>query len=517
MTRRNFGKVAAVGLPTAASAATSVSTAQYDNTRDAINDTETVLTPTTVASPAFGLRGHWTLDGPIWGQVLYAPGVGGKNLAIVATSNNTIYALDTMSPGAPVWSTNFGASWTNAPWNSAIYGQAVGINATPVIDAVNGWVFLVTANATPTFTLRKLRLSDGVQLAHTDIVGLYPGTGAGTVGGIPDVTSGGNVVFTAIFQNQHVPLAISNGNVYVGFGSGREDRVWHGWMFAYDEATLSQQGVLLLTPNGDGGGVWESSGGPAIDGSGNLYFLTGNGDWNGTSNYSQSVIKTNSSLVITDWFTPSDWASTNAVDADVSSGRLMLIPGTHYLTWASKDGRVWVLDMVNLGHLQPANPVPQVFTSCSVTPSSSSGIYGGLFFRNVGYFPCASHVMSSYTYSGASYTTSPLAVTVSIFPQMMLTGSSNAGAAPIVWASTVSASAFSTPQVVTLRAFDAVTLVELWNSGSSIGNYAKFVAPTIADGIVLLPTNDGTVWEWGLSNNGGSKLSGKLAGKAKKY
>jgi hypothetical protein len=49
-----------------------------------------------------------------------------------------------------------------------------------------------------------------------------------------------------------------------------------------------------------------------------------------------------------------------------------------------------------------------------------------------------------------------------------------------------------------LRAFDAVTLVELWNNKGEKYRFNKFVPPTVATGRVFLPTASGEVLVYGL-------------------
>jgi len=75
----------------------------------------------------------------------------------------------------------------------------------------------------------------------------------------------------------------------------------------------------------------------------------------------------------------------------------------------------------------------------------------------------------------------------------------------IVWASYAStgdAESFVSPGI--LRAFDANDVTrELWNSQQNVardgaGNYAKFSAPTIANGHVYLPTFSSRVVVYGL-------------------
>jgi len=470
-----------------------VSTAQYDNTRDGVNANETVLNPANVSTVV--QLGAYVLDGPVYAQPLYVPALTinsrSYNVIYAVTMNNTLYALDADNPGAaPLWSVNFGSGWSTSS-SELFYSQTIGIVSTPVIDVSGGFIYLVSVNNTPTYTVRKINLLTGAQSASTAISATVSGTGSGSVAG--------SLSFDASLQTQRTPLTLSGSNIYFGFGSVEENtHTWHGWVFKYDTATLTQQAVLCLSPNGNGAGVWESGGGFAVDGSGNLYFATGNGDYDGSANFSQSVIKVNSSLVIEDWFTPSNNATTTSLDADLSSGRVMLIPGTSLLTIGSKDARVWVIDTTSMGHLQGSGTLPQVFTSASITVGPGSGIFGGLFFGSVGYFPVASNIMNAFAFSGSTFTTTPAASTSpSTYPQLTLTGSSNSGSNSIIWALAPIAGAFSAAQQVILHAFNPSTLAEYWNSGS-VGLYAKFAAPTVANGRVYVPTNSGKILAFGL-------------------
>jgi hypothetical protein len=61
-----------------------------------------------------------------------------------------------------------------------------------------------------------------------------------------------------------------------------------------------------------------------------LYFDTGNGDYDGSSNLVDSILKVNGpsagSFPLSDWFTPYNQAYMNTNDQDVSSGGVLLLP-----------------------------------------------------------------------------------------------------------------------------------------------------------------------------------------------
>jgi len=63
-----------------------------------------------------------------------------------------------------------------------------------------------------------------------------------------------------------------------------------GYCFAFDVATHKVSAMLAMTA-GEGAGVWMAGQGAAADAQGNLYVLTGNGDFDGTSQWGESFLK----------------------------------------------------------------------------------------------------------------------------------------------------------------------------------------------------------------------------------
>src|SRR5262249_23503007 len=115
---------------------------------------ETQLTPATVAGSRFGRLFERDVDGSPYAQILYVRDVqgtplGSKNLFLVATSTNKVYAFDAddHAPGGSV-----GLVWeaTLAPTRMLNRDEicretwgTVGITSTPVIDVVSQTVYAV--------------------------------------------------------------------------------------------------------------------------------------------------------------------------------------------------------------------------------------------------------------------------------------------------------------------------------------------------------------------------------------
>lgn len=470
-------------------------TEAYSNLRLQWNQAETVLNSSTVTG-RFGLRGSYAVSDWVYAHPLYAPAVtvsgSPHNLLTVADMSDNFYAFDADAVGSAfLWKTNVGTPITNT--DGRFYNLNMGCYATPAIDAANGWVFGVCLNSAGGnhFQLAKLNLSTGAVISSVTVAATYPGTGGG--GG--DCLSGGNVVLCYGPATIARPgLAIANGNVYISLGQA-DTAPYHGWVVGYSEASLTQIGAFLVTPNGNGGSIWQSGGAPAVDASGNLYITTGNGDFDGVNNFSMSVLKLSPTLALLDWYTPPNFAALNSADADVSSGP-PFIPATGFISFGVKDWNVYTVPSSCMGHLggtvggcpgAQLIPLPNQGTA-----GPNTGIFGRMFMNGVGYFPTAAGPMYGLNWTGSGFSSSALFGTVANYSThgLMMAGSSNGASGNLVWGISPNSSNFTSAAIGTLRAFNATTGAELWNSGTNAGdnlvNTPKFQVPLIANGRVYV-------------------------------
>src|SRR6266571_9131688 len=132
---------------------------------------------------------------------------------------------------------------------------------------------------------------------------------------------------------------------------------------AYDPQTLEQKAVLNVSPDGSEGGIWASDTGPGADADGSVYVATGNGTFDAASggrDYGDTLLKLelkNSSLVVTDSFTPFNQAQLSDADADVGSSGPLLLPDQpgphrHLLLQPTKDSTIYVIDRDRMGKFQ---------------------------------------------------------------------------------------------------------------------------------------------------------------------
>ena len=138
----------------------------------------------------------------------------------------------------------------------------IGITGTPVIDPASGTLYLVSFTEEGTSFVLRLHALDVTTGAEkfggpAVITASVPGTGNGSVGGV--------LTLDSRWENQRPGLLLLDGIVYIAFGAHGDAGPWHGWVLAYDAATLKQISAYCASPNGVGSGFWMSGAGLAAD------------------------------------------------------------------------------------------------------------------------------------------------------------------------------------------------------------------------------------------------------------
>ena len=505
--------------PISVVAQVNVLTANYGNERTNANLQETALTSSNVTPNTFGKLGSFPVDGQVYAQPLYVsglsvPGSGTHNVLFLATMHNSVYAYDADSAGTqpPLWQVTFGPSVPTTLFSVADVKPEIGVLSTPVIDPQASVIYLVAEtfeNGACVYRLHALDLATGAEKLNgpTVLTSTITGSGAGTQDGV-------TLPFDPFMHLQRPGLLLVNGAIYIAFGSHRDQGAWHGWLLSYSAADVSKQlGVFNTTPNDEGGAIWQSGRGLAADDKGSIYAISGNGDYDGVSNFSQSFLKLNGQTpTLADWYTPPNWQTLSDGDYDLSAG-VALIPGTHMLVGGDKNGTLYLVNGDSMGGLDSGNsPNAQRFPGV---------LFGAIFSFALWNRPDAAYVylqeqgtgLKGYRIVNGSFTTTPFSVGT-IGADVPLDGisiSANGGqeGTGVLWETTGDHSNPTVPG--TLHAFDASNVGnELWNSEldpsrDRLGGFAKFVSPTVANGKVYVPTFSNTVAVYGLlpSNSGG--------------
>ena len=496
----------ALVLAVPAIAQVNVLTANYDIQRTNANLKETILTQSNVNNNTFGKLGYFPVDGAIYAQPLYVSGIdiagqGTRNVVFVATMHNSVYAIDADKPASsvPLWQVNFGPSVPSSVLDFTDILPEVGILSTPVIDLSRQAMYVVSdtlEGVTPAIRLHALSLADGKEMPNSpvELAAVVNGHGAGNSQGV--------LTFNPAIHLQRPGLALVNGIIYIGLGSRGDMSSWHGWLMSYNAATLQQISVVTTSANGYGASIWQGGRGPAIDADGNLYVSTGNGDYDGTVNFGESVLKFSSSdLTLLDWYTPETFADLNNADKDLGSAGVILLKATNQLIASGKSGDLFLIQKDSMGHLGPKNTgtvqniqANQRGTFEMAVWNSSSGpvVYVQELANGLKAFRISNGKISATAQSQAQ-------IPPTVFLGTAVSGTPDSA---IVW---VTATNQNKAIPGTLHALDASDLShELWNSdmlpGNEMGRFAKMVAPTIANGKVFVPTFSNELVIYGVLN-----------------
>ena len=492
---------------------TDVSTYRDNPGRTGANLTETVLTPANVNSSSFGLLRLLSVDGKVDAQPLYLAQVAiagaTRNVVFVATENDSVYAFDAQS-GATLWHVSLLGSG-ESPSDDRGCGQItpeIGVTSTPVIDRAagpHGAIFVVAMSKDSSSNyhqrLHALDITTGSELFNGPVM----------VNPTYSTAAGGEKTFAPGQYAERAALLLENHTIYTSWTSHCDVQPYSGWIVAYSESTLAQTAVLNVAADSDAGpSVWMSGGGPAADSSGNIYLITANGGFETTLNsnglpqygdYGNSFLKLSTAgggLAVADYFSPSNEIAESAADEDLGSGGAMLLPDVtdsggvvrHLMVGAGKDGNLYVVDRDDMGKFS--------LSSDNIWQELDGVFPGGIwaspaYFNGEIYYADVGGTLKAFTVADAKLANVPSSQTNTQFPYPGTTPavSANGTSNGIVWAVEN-----SNPAV--LYAYDATDLThELYNSTQAAGgrdNFGagnKFIAPTIADGMVFVGTPDG--------------------------
>lgn len=402
----------------AQAASPAVTTRSFDAARTGANVHETVLTPTAIRTRGIRRLFSLTMTGDARGceaQPLIVPGLvladgSTRDVVFLASMANIVWAFDA-NDGGLLWQRTLGRPINGSKdidWSGGLGRPLIndhwGILSTPVIDLAAGvlyacaWISQDGTAANGQHSLHALHLRDG-SLAHAPLN--LEGATYDPGHGLPVQK------FRSAERKQRAALTLTQGAVLIPFGTVKETSATaRGWLIAVDTASWTIAATWCPTGRGSGGGIWHSGGGPAVDASGFIYVVTGNGDFDAVTDFSESIVKLQYSppadgrpgkLAVVDWWTPytddgrtggnpegetgmtkhkgmpsnfrlashlammgmapMDMGNDKWGDQDFGSGGPVLpSPGT--LLVAGKDGVLYTANTQSLGRTQPADLEP---------------------------------------------------------------------------------------------------------------------------------------------------------------
>ena len=485
-------------------------TAQYDNMRTGANLNEKILTPANVNVEQFGKIFAYPVDGDVYAQPLYLPdveipGKGKHNVLFVATESDSVYAFDADgSSTTPLWRAKLadpGAGikpLSESDVRCFFIAPEIGITSTPVIDLKTGTLYV----------LARTKESKGLLGApeyKQKLHALAITTGAEKFGGPAEIKAaipragGASIEFDPRAENPRAALLLSNGFVYLTWASSCDEGPYYGWVMAYDAQTLAQKAAFNTSPDTRFSGIWQGDAGPAADQNGNVYVVTGNGEFDGTTegrNFGDTVLKLGTQgagLKLLDYFTPSNQRQLNARDNDLGSSGPVLLPDQpgahrHLLVTAGKEGKIYVIDRDKMGKFQPGDDPHAVQTI-----AASRGAFGAMAYwnENVFFIGSESHLQDFSVVEGR------LTLKAAGNAKFLDSGATPAVSADgakdgIVWAAAAKNWNEQAGRAAVLYAYDASDVHrELYNSEQNssrdrAGIALRFVIPSVVNGKVYL-------------------------------
>ncbi len=373
------------------------------------------------------------LDGAVYAEPLVVNGS-----VIAATEGDSVYAINPAN-GAVQWRKNLG---TPVPLSTLPCGgiDPLGITGTPAFDPVTDSIFAVAEVTGPQHILFALDPATGAirWSRNIDLAGDDPKT-----------------------HQQRPALAVANGFVYVGLGGLAGDCGQYVGEVIGVPATGTGATISYRVPTTREGAIW-ATGGPVIDGSGNLYVSVGNGASTTTYDGSDSVIELSPTLAQLSLFAPSSWAADNASDLDLGSISPALVPG----------GWVFISGKSGTGYVLKAGALGGIGGQVASAPVCAG--FGGMAQSgNTIYVPCTGSIRE---------------VTVDAGTGALTTGwtSTAAGSSPVVGGGAVWSVNTSTGRLFALDQSTGATLGSI-----AVGPVPHFVSPTLWQNQVLVGTMSG--------------------------
>jgi hypothetical protein len=492
-----------------------VLTSQQNNARTGAETTETQLTPRNVNVRQFGHVFRIPADGDVYAQPLVLPRLrlaDGQvhEAVIIATEHGTLAAWDASRASAhPLWVASFVRredgviAIPNRDLLCPFIRPEVGITCTPAIDARSGTIYVLARTREADVgggeryvqRLHAIDASTGRERngSPVEIRAAVSGTGRGSVGG--------QLAFDPLRENPRASLLLVRGRIVLCWASSCDVGPYHGWVMSFDARTLSPAAAFVTSPDADESGIWQSDTGPAADTSGRIFAITGNGAFDhdrAGHDLGNSVLAFDRDLRLADSFTAHDQASLDSVDGDLGSGGPILAGGDASgplrLVFASKAGRLYVLDPAHLGGYDPARDAGALQSF-----DASHGEYGAPAYWNGHVYIQGSDVpLRDHPLVNGRLRETPAAQSRATMP--------NPGATPaisahgtrdgIVWL--IQSKPFgSDDRPAIVRAFDAANVaIELWNSEQNAGRdragtALRFNIPTVWNGRVYVGTRGG--------------------------
>jgi outer membrane protein assembly factor BamB len=415
----------------------------YDAAHTGASPDPTGLTATNIPTLQ---RQQVAIDGTVDASAIYL-----HNVQVNGVAHDVFFVTTTYGKTLAVDANDGTILWRFTPASfSQLSGSSRITNVTPAADPDRTAIY----TASPDGNVEKLAIADGHLLWTTSITMLPQREKIAS----PITYSNGHVIATTGGYIGDAP----NYQGHVSILDASTGQLLHTWN------SLCSDRTGLIDPNScaqSGSAIWGRAG-AVVDASGNILVATGNGRWDGATNWSDAVIKLNAlATQVLANYTPTNTATLESNDADLGSVSPAILDVTHVVQ-AGKDGFLRVLDLATLGGTvaHKGGEVQSV-----PTPSSNATFTAPSVYRqgNTTYlFAANGGGTAAWTYSGGRLTAA--------------WSNGNAGTSPVVAGGLL----FVYDPGGTLRVYDPANGQQAASLAASGGHWNS---PIVADGRIALP------------------------------
>jgi hypothetical protein len=298
----------------------------YDEARSNASDAPIGLDATTIPTLR---RQQVTIDGTVDASAIYL-----HNVQVNGAAHDVFFVTTTYGKTIAIDANDGSILWRFTPPNyNSWAGSARITNVTPVADPDRSAIY----SASPDGNIVKLSVADGHAIWTRSITSL------------------------ATREKIASPLNFSRGHIIATTGGYIGDAPpYQGHVSVIDAATgqllhswnsLCSDRAGIIDPSScaqSGSAIWGRAG-AVVDANGNIFVATGNGRWDGITNWSDAVIELDplATQMLAN-YTPTNTATLEASDADLGSTSPVLLDATHVVQ-GGKDAKLRVLDLQTVG------------------------------------------------------------------------------------------------------------------------------------------------------------------------
>ncbi len=419
----------------------------------------------TAANADSHVRQQITIDGTVDASAIYFHGV-----AIGGASHDAFFVTTTYGKTLALDAGSGAVLWEYTPSGYAGWSGSYRItNATPVADPDRAHIYA----AAPDGAIRRLAVADGSADWTTAITKLPArekiASPLGFYHGRVIAVTDGYIGDQPPYQGHVAILDAATGQLL---------HVWNS--LCSDTAALLDPASCAQTMSG----IWGRAGAVIDTTTGDLYVATGNGLWDGKTNWGDAAISLDSLAArITGNYTPTNTAQLDAQDADIGSTSPVLLGGG-LVAQGGKDGQIRLLDW---SAMQGSSPHQGGEAQTVSTPSGTDLFTAPAVWRT-----------ASATWLFAADNGGTAAWTLSGGKLVQAWKNSNGGTSPVV----ADGLLFVYDPGGGLRIYDAAMGTQVANLPSGAGHWNS---PTVVDGMILLPegnanrhSTSGTIDIWRL-------------------